>query len=116
MYLHQIDRSTFSQKPATSVAVDIHEHPVTGSSEIPVLQPARQASQLTATQSVTCTSDDPGLPLQLPVLPLSIQTGSGQQSNLTSPVHPEEEGKVSDQEAGISDQNSDQHADHISEE
>ena len=48
-----------SQKAATSVAVDAHQHSVTSSSEIPVLQPPRPTNQLAATQSVTATSDKP---------------------------------------------------------
>ena len=49
--------SGLSQKPATPVAINVHQHSITGSNAIPVLQPARPASQLTATQAVTGTID-----------------------------------------------------------
>ena len=69
-----------SQKPATSVAVITHQHSVTGS---------RPTSQLTVSQSVTGTSDIPDYELQY---------------EYTSPVYPEEEGKDSDREADIPQQ------------
>ena len=43
-------RKSTSQKPATSIAVDTHQHSITGSSEMPVLQPARPAGKVTVTQ------------------------------------------------------------------
>ena len=48
-----------SQKTTTSVVVDVLQHSVIGSSEMPVLKPVRLASQLTVTQSVTGTSVKP---------------------------------------------------------
>ena len=54
-----VSQSTMDQKPAISVAVDVHQHPATGSSEIPVLQHARPASQVTVNQSVTSISANP---------------------------------------------------------
>ena len=69
-----------SQKSTTSV--DVHQHSVTDSSDMPVLQPANTGS--------ACSDHE-------------------QQTNLTFPVYPEEEGEVSDQEAGMPEQDSDQH-------
>ena len=73
----QVSQST-SQKPATSVAVDVHQCPVTGPSEMPAHQP-----------TMSGTRDLPDCDLEL-------------ETDLTS-VYPEEKGEVSDWEVDRTD-------------
>ena len=77
--------------PATSGAVEIRQHSATGSSEMPVLQPATLASQFTASQPVTAIKDQPLPTTSTAAATFQYQDSDFEQANLTSPVHPLEE-------------------------
>ena len=90
--------TTLKGQPATSGVSDVHHQSV-----IPMLQPVRLASQFAATKPLISTSDK--------VLSTTFTAGAAsqypdsdfeQQTDSTYAVHPfEEEGKMSDQEAGL---------------
>ena len=61
MCLCQLLASLHGPNSQQSIVVDVHQNPVSSSSEMPVLQPARQASQITLIKSVTGTSVKPCL-------------------------------------------------------